>query len=409
MLRLSHLAAAITGLMMLSLGTARAGTWDLNLSRLSLVQVERNGQIKRKSPSGQDLNYLDGGGGYDPTLHGHVLRVIPDNAAFRALMSEIGAVFAPNILQPSNTRGYGGFSFNAEFAWTQVNPKRLAVDPVVDCSQFNTDGTCVSQGPGTPFWRAAGSVSDEAFAKGNIRNSAAASEIRRLDRELPPDFAPTVTIMARKGLWFPVPSFELGVGVRHLLGSRMWAPVAQAKLAIHEGFQSWPIPAIAVRASGARVMGTTDFNLTVVGLDFSISKHFGVASTMNLTPYAGYQFLWIIADSEVVDATPAINPMQKSRKTLPNDPKRLNQCIAPDCNGYFAFADQGNITRHRGFFGIRANFFVATLMLEYSFFTSGAKSDEIYRASGANKLVPLTVPDSAGWQHTIALSVGLDF
>lgn len=398
MLRLSHLTGALIGVFILGFGSARADTWDLNLARLSRLQVQTAGQG----------GWLDGGGGYDPNVHGNVLRVVPDNAAFRALMSELGAVFAPNLLQPSDTGGMGGFTFNVEFGWTMVNPKKRSVDPVIDCQKAE-NGKCVKYGQGTPFWRAAKSVSGDAFVKGDIRTSAATAQIERLNEELPGSFAPTVSVMARKALWFPVPSFEMGVGVKHLIGSRMWAPVAAVKLAIHEGFQGWPIPAIAVRGTGTRVMGTPEFNLTVVGLDVSMSKHFGVASTMNLTPYLGYQFLWIIADSEVLDATPAINPIRKSRDNLPNDPMRLNECYHPDCRGLFAFADQGNITRHRGFVGMKANFYVATIIVEYSFFASGSKSDEIYDNLGGTQLIPLEVPDAAGTQHSISLSLGLDF
>jgi len=215
-----------------------------------------------------------------------------------------------------------------------------------------------------------------------------------------------VTVMARKGLWIPVPSFELGVGVRHLIGSRMWGPQLEAKVSLHEGYQGWPIPALSVRGSATRVMGTPDFNLTVAGLDFSISKHLGIGSTFNLTPYLGYQLLWIIADSEVVDATPGVDAMEASAKNVGYDPLKMNRCLVQDCAGSFTFEDQSNITRHRLFFGAKLNFYIASLLLEYSIFFSGSKSDQVLdRATG----ITLDIPDDAGTQHNISFSIALDY
>jgi len=45
-----------------------------------------------------------------------------------------------------------------------------------------------------------------------------------------------------------------------------------AKIALHEGFHGWPIPSLAIRGSGTRVLGTRDFNMSIAGLDFSPNK-----------------------------------------------------------------------------------------------------------------------------------------
>ena len=399
MLRLSRATCILccATLLLLTAGGAQADTWDLQLGRLCQIYVESGGP-------------LDCGGGYDPAKHGAIKKVQADNPAFRSLMSELGVVFSPNILSPSDTQGYGGFSYNVEFGWTMINPKNNSTSfkhsSPVDGSELTTTGH--------RYWRAAGSVSEKAFEKGNIRDlNQYSAQMERLDRELPPSFAPTVSIMARKGLWFPFPSFEFGLGVRHLIGSKMWMPQAQVKLALHEGFQGFPIPAIAIRASGGRVMGTPDFNLNIVGLDGSVSKHFGVASSFNLTPYLGYQFLWFIADAEVIDATPGVDPMYELTKpgaAFEGKGKDLLQCRHPDCNGNFSFDDQSNITRHRIFLGVKANFYIATLMLEYTYFFKGSTTDELRRySSTVNAVIPETIEDSAGGQHTINLSLGFDY
>lgn len=241
-----------------------------------------------------------------------------------------------------------------------------------------------------------------------------------MDQELPGTIAPTIAVMIRKGIWMPLPSFELGVGVKHLLGSNMWGPTATAKLSLHEGFQGWPVPAIAVRGSGTRVMGSPDFNLTVIGIDGSISKHFGIADSFNVTPYAGYQFLIMVTDSEQVDATPAINPYEETARAYPNDPTKWNTCdlnaSKGDCWGNFAFADLSNIMRHRAFFGVRANIAFATVSVEYTYFTAGGTDDEINANTisdpndpNAPKWKKVIIPDSAGAQHSWSIAVGLDF
>ncbi len=399
MLRLSQATCTVccAALLLLAAGPAQADTWDLQLSRLCQIYVERGGP-------------LDCGGGYDPVQHGNVKAVIADNPAFRSLMSELGAVFAPNILAPSDTQGYGGFSFNVEFGWTMINPKKNSADFL----HTNPNTGADAKTSGHRFWRAAGSVSDKAFAKGNIRDTSQfASEIDRLERELPPSFAPTVTLMGRKGIWFGAAGMELGLGARHLIGSKMWMPQAQVKMSLHEGYQGWPVPAIAVRASGGRVMGTPDFNLNIVGLDGSMSKHFGIASSFNLTPYLGYQFLWFIADAEVMDATPGVDPMNELTKpggALTGKGRELLQCRHIDCNGNFSFDDQSNITRHRIFVGLKANFYIASLLLEYTYFFKGSTTDELRRYNSVlNQVVPETIQDSAGGQHTINISLGFDY
>jgi hypothetical protein len=186
----------------------------------------------------------------------------------------------------------------------------------------------------------------------------------------------------------------------------MWAPMVMAKISVHEGFQGWPLPAFAVRGTGVRVVGSPDFNLSIAGIDFSISKHIGIASTWNLTPYVGYQLLWIVADSEVLDATPAVDAMDQTIKNAQGDPLQYNRCMVSDCNGNFTFADQANITRHRVFFGAKINFYIASLLVEYSLFASGADSDEVFEKATKTKI---EVPDDAGTQHNVSFSVQLDF
>jgi hypothetical protein len=381
MMRVSLGTAMVTALWLLGAGSAWGADWDLNLARLCQIKLRNGGT-------------LDCGGGYSPAALGEVDNVVADNAAFRSLMSELGVVFAPPILSPADTQGFGGYSMSVELGWTMINPKKLSGDQNIEGKHW--------------YWRAANSVSPNAFSNGDITSNDPKAMVARdrLERELPSSFAPTVTVMARKGLWLPVPSFELGVGIKHLIGSRMWSPLVTAKLALAEGYQGWPIPALAVRGSGARIVGTPSFNLTVAGLDFSISKHLGIGSTFNLTPYVGYQLLWIIADSEVLDATPGVDAMGASASSVGYDPLQMNRCTVQDCAGNFTFADQSNITRHRVFFGAKLNFYIASLLVEYSIFASGSKSSEVFEKGTG---VKLDIADDAGMQHNISFSIALDY
>jgi hypothetical protein len=339
---------------------ANAGTWDLNLSRLCRLQAA-------------DGTLLDCGRPHDFSQYGGLSSdpIKPDHESFRSLMSELAVIFAPNLSAPAETVGFGGFNLSADFGFTTINPRRSA---------NHTDATLKHR-----YWRAAESVSGEAYRTGSDIRTGFARE--RIDAELPPDLAPTMTLMARKGFWFPFPSVEFGAGVKHLIGSQMWAGIITAKVALHEGFQSWPLPAIALRGSGTRVFGGTDFDLTLAGLDLSISKAFGLGSTYSLTPYLGYQLLWIIADSATLDALP-----YQRAADLSND-------------RHFTFLPQARILRQRAFIGARLQFYMVTLLAHFSFFVPGTDDQTIRTAT----LRTVEVEDRAGAQYSLNLSLGVDF
>ncbi|MCC6750269.1 MAG: hypothetical protein IT371_21570 [Deltaproteobacteria bacterium] len=358
---------------------AHAGDWDLNLGRLCIIEAGNNA-------------ILDCGGGYNPAFG--VKQVIPDNAAFRALMSELGAIFAPNILSTAETRGWNGFNAALEMGFTSINPRKNA--------NGGRNANDKYAPPEHRYWRAAESVSSTAFSEGNIRTGAAAA---RIDQELPASFAPTISAMLRKSFWLPVPSVELGLGMRHLIGSHMVAGVVSAKVSLHEGFHGWPLPGLAVRGTASRLMGTPGFNLTTGALDFSISKHFGIASTFNLTPYLGYQLLWVLAASEVIDATPGVDAVAQSLASA-RTPLELAQCRAADCNAHFTFDQQDNILRHRFFFGLRANLYLFSLLAEYSYFAAGRATDRLVTAVTQ---IPVDLADESGAQHAVSFALAVDY
>jgi len=68
------------------------------------------------------------------------------------------------------------------------------------------------------------------------------------------------------------------------------------------------------------ITGTPEFQLTTVGLDVQISKPLAIANQSVLSPWIGYQYLWIFGDSGLIDTTPATDPVGYCRYTGTNVP-----------------------------------------------------------------------------------------
>ena len=181
---------------------------------------------------------------------GVLTNVIGQNLEFRALASQLGVVLAPHLLTPADTIGFGGFQLSVDYTTTTIDAN-------------------------APYWRA--------------RQGDSTS-----------DMLSTIGLFARKGMWFPVPSFEVGVGAVHLVDSKIWTGQLYAKLGLHEGYRSLPIPSVAVRGAVSRMMSQRELDLTVASLDVTISKHFGIGGTWRFDPYAGWNLLMIIPRSEVI-------------------------------------------------------------------------------------------------------------
>lgn len=255
-----------------------------------------------------------------------------DNNAFRSLASELGVVMAPKPVDTADSLGLSGFAVAADFSANTIS--------------------------GQDVW-AAGTVNE-----GGPRN-----------------VAPTVQLMGRKGLW---PGIEIGAGATHLISSRMWTFGGYAKFALHEGFHHMPIPSIALRGQFARVVGAQDMNMTTASADISLSHVFGIGKTVNITPYAGYQALFVIARTGVLDFTPGTDEFLDPTGT----------------SSEFVFRDSGAIIRHRPFLGARLIFSVLRVTFEAMIVPPGSSSGDIEG---------VTVEDNSGLQQQYTLSLGLDF
>jgi len=268
------------------------------------------------------LNQLGGDTGSGP---------MGNDEAFRSLSSELGVLMAPKPGDPADSLGLSGFAVSAD----------MSINTISNGQAYWTDAT----------------------------------------RGTPGKVAPTIQIMGRKGLW---PGIEIGAGATHLFNSRMWTISGYGKVALHEGFHHLPIPSIALRGMFSRLVGAEDMNMTTGSIDVSLSHVFGIGKTVNITPYAGYQALLIVARSGVLDVTPTTDEYL--------DPTgKLSE---------FVFKDAGVILRHRPFLGFRFIFSVIRITMEAMIVPGGGRAGSLNGAS---------VADKSGLQQQYTLSLGLDF
>lgn len=284
---------------------------------------------------------------------------IAQNAELRSLASQLGVVLAPRLGTPADTLGFGGFQVAVDYATTTIDP-------------------------GAAYWRAREGSPDPAGTAGMDHGPSSLS---------------TIGLFARKGLWFPVPAFEVGAGAVHLVDSTIWTGQFYAKLALHEGYHQWPIPSFSVRGGVSRMMQQRSLDLTVVSLDGMVSKHFGIGGTWRLDPYAGYNILLIVPRSEVIDPTPTIDPLVPGNEG--------------DSTKNFVFKEQDNIVRHRVVVGTKLQYYVLQLTVEASFASKGSSLDD--RPGVTDVCMPSSstancdAKDTAKSQTTLSVSAGLDF
>ena len=89
----------------------------------------------------------------------------------------------------------------------------------------------------------------------------------------------------------------------YLIESELWAFGGYLKWALHEGMKTVPID-FAVRGSYTQIVGSTQLQMSLVGLDVILSRSFGVGGVVNIAPYMAYSPLWVISSSEVLDSSP---------------------------------------------------------------------------------------------------------
>jgi hypothetical protein len=254
---------------------------------------------------------------------------------YKSLMSELSLVMAPHPLSPADTLGYSGFQVGFETSFTQISN--------------NAD-----------YWKQGVSSVSSSFLS-------------------------TVGVMARKGLWWPLPGFEIGAGAVKLIDSNMFAVQGYAKLALHEGFHDWALPSLAVRASVSHLLGTSEVDLTTLALEATVSKSFGVGGTATVDPYIGAGALLTFVRGEVIDTSPAVDSYRQGP-------------TSNDINANTIFPDPDTIVRWRLHAGIRLlyAFFALTGEFAYTFCNDSA--------TNCGRVDPTQITDRSGGQVQLSLS-----
>lgn len=262
----------------------------------------------------------------DPTLR--------EQSLYRSLLSELSAVMALPVLDPADTTGYSGFHFSFDVVGTTIR------DP-----GNNAVGN---------YW--------SGYAQPDGTHSQAGV------RHVSGSILPVATLMLRKGIWLPLPplpSVELGLGASNLLQSNIYALNGYLKFAIHEGYHDIPLPSFAVRASVSRIAGAPQVDLTIITVEGTISKAFGVGGTFTLEPYIGGGALFSIARSQVIDTAPTIDLYRgPANSTGFSTTEALSQKIV--------FPTQDNIIRWRLFAGLNLHVSIFSITGYFSYFGVGA-------------------------------------
>ena len=253
------------------------------------------------------------------------------NANFRAFARRMGAAMTSTNLSPPETLGHSAFAISAELS-------------VVDFGTATASTDLPTRGPVT------GAL-----------------------------LLPSVHV--RKGLpW----SFELGVRAAWFEKSRMGFGTLELKWALNEGFTY--LPDICVRGHVSKLLNSRDFDVTAGGLDLGIGKQFAIGGMVTLTPYVGWNLVFVGASSGNVDFNP-------SRSLADSD--------APNAQftDYYVFDSvlAATNTNNRFYGGFRFIAGVVMLGFEFSYTALGSFND--------SKIGTVVMPAVLAYNSTI----GFDF
>lgn len=391
---------------------ARADPMDLALNRLSYYNDTpwQGGGVnidpaRWRFRGGCGTPATAGGGGQA------YAQCFPDNQLWANLVNELGGAIAPSLAAPAMTLGYAGVYVGYEISVSNLNRH----------SAYWTRGT-----------------------EGSVTSNVGTGTSAQRDRGDANSFVSRLHV--RKGLPF---GFELGTQVSHMHSSNVWAIGLDLRWALFEGFHRGVLgylPDFSVRASVNTMVGQSQMNLTVVGIDATISKRFTLGGQVRLSPFIGGQALMIFGDSGVIDFTPtrsAYNECPRQQIVYSPDPRpegdparspsgRIGQL---SCGGGGSLVpdipNELNDTRNNGVFTamriLRPRFF-AGLQFQWEFFMVTGEfnvdvADPVWMRTPAaeagrpsttppvngqgSRSVPISFAGYSQWMTTV--SVGLAF
>lgn len=205
----------------------------------------------------------------DPSCVDAAAPCAPDRAQYTKLVSQLGFALAPNSVHEARTNGLAGFDVSLVAALTDI-------DAAAEYWRRGTQG-----GEGTP-----------AGGAGN----ADPSGVLQL-----------YTLEVRKGFGFGIEAAgSLGV----MPATSIITFGADLRVALLEGMRHGiyrHLPDVSLGAALRQATGLGELSLGTLGLDARLSHPFAWQSGFVITPWLGYQFLRIEADSEQVDLSPGVN------------------------------------------------------------------------------------------------------
>lgn len=230
------------------------------------------------------------------------LACLPDEAAFRGLVGELGVAAAP-VAGSARTDGAAHFAIAAEARFTSASGGAHLARGLAG------DGT------GAP--------------------------------DAPNGFG-YVGLAARKGL--PL-GLELGVALGHLTRTSLAVLGADVRASLLEGLARGPLawlPDVSLGVSTRLVAGSAATRLGVISFEGRASKDFAVAGAV-LTPFAAWQRVLVLAETTGVDLTPDVDAVARCGSAAPGAtpcPRTLSNG-APDDGDRANVARFGPLTVHR--------------------------------------------------------------
>jgi len=244
------------------------------------------------------------------------------NDAYERFLAEYAFGIAPKLMSPASTLGYSGFYLGVEAS--------LMTLPKSGRDEFRS---------------AAGNYQAARWRLGTGEYNA-----------LPPAMLfPTVHV--RKGLpW----SMEVGSSISYLAQSELVALGGEVKWSPFEGYRTGfrgALPDVAVKGAVNRVIGQTDLDMTIIGVDGSISYPFGIGGMISLEPYAGYQFLLTIVRTE-----PMLIRTGEGTSNIVFHQSEANSWDVTEAN-----LTGPDLMRHKIFFGLVFRYELLAITMDWAF------------------------------------------
>jgi hypothetical protein len=206
---------------------------------------------------------------------------VADRAGYTKLVSQLGFALAPNSVHPARTNGLAGFDVSLLASLTRIDAS-------------------------ADYWR-----------RGTEGQSTAGAAPGNTD---PASFLQLYAVELRKGFGFGIEA-AASLGVMPDTSLLSWG--ADVRVALLEGLRYGAfryLPDTSVGASLRHATGLGELSLSTLALDARLSHPFVFASGFIITPWLGYQWLRISADSELVDLTPGVNALRECGYVGTNSP-----------------------------------------------------------------------------------------